>query len=198
VETRKRSSAVSKAWLALVALLIPYTACSSTSPTSLDPSQEILFHSSYVNYAWGFQSAGWYVDRDGFVWRMSPPLQWNAEVSRLLAGKQTGPLVYLATDLEAEYAQAQDSLLLALGQDELREMISLVGAAAAGEYSGPTSTGADQGGKVLGALHYDSRADTYRKILLSLRGDQTVVNRSAAAARLEIWLVEIEQRIAMR
>ncbi len=51
---------------------------------------------------------------------------------------------------------------------------------------------------LLGALLYDPDAGTYRRIGLSVAGDETVVNESESARRLVSWLVDVAGRIAAR
>jgi hypothetical protein len=178
-----------------LAALVVVGACASGSPTDLDPGQEILFHVSYENHAWGYQNSGWYVDRDGEVWSMAPAPMWPGEVSMLLEDEQPAG-TYSAAEIEAEYMGARDSLLLVLAPDEVQEMARLVGDAAAGGFSDVESTAADAGLFLNGALLYDPEGRTYRRIVLSIRGDWTVLNESSAAARLAEWLAGIAVRIA--
>lgn len=173
------------------------SACSSSTSMELDAGQEILFHVSYENNAGVYQNDGWFIDREGNVWGMSPALMWNAEVAQLLQGG-SAVLTYPAADLEAEYRAAQDSLLLRLAPDELEEMSRLVRATAAGTYSAPEATANDAGLLLSGALLYDPETDTYRRIVLSIVGDWTVVNESASARQLVSWLMNLNKRIAAR
>ena len=164
--------------VACLGLLLP--ACSSTTPTEstptgLDSSQEILFHASHENYAWGYQNGGWFVDREGNVWSMSPASMWGAEVGEALSGG-SAVFGYPKADLEDGYRSVRDSLLLHLEADELDEMSLLVRSAAAGPYSARRYSANDAGISLLGALLYDPDAGTYRRIVLSVAGDETVVN----------------------
>ena len=178
-----------------IAALLAVGACASNTPTDLDPAQEVLFHSSYQNYAWGTQNSGWYVDREGKVWSMVPAPMWPGEVSKLLEDERP-TATYSAAEVEAEYTSARDSLLLVLAPEEVLEMSRLVREAASGSFSDVESTAADAGLFLNGALLYDPDSRTYRRVVLSIRGDWTVLNESPAAARLADWLTEVTGRIA--
>ena len=183
-------------WLSLVLM-----GCSSEPPTDVEPvpldsAQAILFHSAYENYAWGYQNSGWYVDREGNVWSMSPARIWD-EVSTLMAG-EVPTETYARFDLEAGYLNVRDSLLLEIGQEELAEMALLIRGASAGTYSDPEMGGADIGLMLAGALLLDPATDEYRKIVLAVSGDWRIVNQSTAAGELYQWFVEVAQRVATR
>ena len=181
----------------LLAAVLVVGACASSSPTGLDPGQEILFHASYENHAWGYQNSGWYVDRDGNVWSMTPAPMWSGEVSTLLADERP-EATYPAAEIEAEYLGARDSLLLVLATEEVDKMARLVRDAASGAFSDVESRAADAGLFLDGALLYDPDTRTYRRVVLSIRGDWAVANESSAAARLSEWLGQVAERIADR
>ncbi|HSM05406.1 MAG TPA: hypothetical protein VK858_12375 [Longimicrobiales bacterium] len=178
-----------------LAAVLAVSACSSSSPTDLDPAQEVLFHASYENYAWGYQNSGWYVDREGRVWSMAPAPMWQPEVGKLLAGERPGD-TYPADELEAEYRAVRDSLLLQLPTEEVEGMSRLVREAAQGDFTPSQPTGNDAGIFLSGALLYEPADGTYRRVVLSIRGDWTVLNESSAAGRLADWLTDVASRIA--
>ena len=156
----------------------------STESLDLDMSQGVLFHVSYTNSAWGFVSGGFYIDNEGNVWRMSSALWWGPEVDRVFNG-EVDVSTYPAADLEESYASLRDSVVAVIDSAELVEKFVLVREAAQGAYSARLWTGADMGSLVTGVLLYDPATDTYRRVILSVTGDWTVINLSGAAKELD-------------
>jgi hypothetical protein len=159
-------------------------------------SQTVLFHISYENYAWGYQSEGWYIDDQGRVWRLSTALHWCPEVMNILQGSED-TLYYSAAELEQSYTDARDSLVAVVEADELREKYLLIGGAARGTYSPPVNAGADMGSLVIGCLAYDQEAERYRKVILSMTGDWEAINLASSATELDAWLRSVAQQFLL-
>jgi len=177
------------------AFLIACIGCpeGSTDPSLGEISQTVLFHISYENYAWGYQSEGWYIDSEGRVWQLATALHWWPELMNILQGSDD-TLYYAAAELEQSYADARDSLVAAIDDEELREKYLLIAGAAAGTYSTPVNTAADAGSFVIGCLAYDQEAERYRKVILSVSGDWSVTNLASSATELDAWLRNLVQQ----
>lgn len=176
------------------ALCVGFVLLGCESPTELAPDQEILFQVGYENYAWGYQRSGWYVDREGDVWTLDPAPMWRDEVDALRQGRVPAAS-YPAAEMEDGYGAARDSLVFSLPAVEVMEMSRLIRGAARGTYSQPEGTASDAGLHLVGALLYSSSDDSYRRIVVSIRGDWTVLNRSREARQLEEWIRQVSLRV---
>jgi hypothetical protein len=179
--------------LILIVIAISLLACSRppwVETYTRAPSQLVLFQQAFINYAWGYQNRGWFVDRDGYVkaYRVSG----NADSWNL--AEKTGPdSGYIAqAALEENYALA-DRIIYQVPSKELAEKYSLIAQAAEGPYSPRTQTAFDAGAVYFIAYMPDQDRSMYRQVLLSLSGDFSRFNENPAAQELEKWLVGINQ-----
>jgi hypothetical protein len=152
--------------------------------------QLVLFQQSYINYAWGYQNRGWFIDNDGYLkaYQISGngEIRHNAEES----GPDSGYIAQAA--LEENYARA-DKVIYQIPKGELVEKFALIARAAEGPYSPRTRTAYDAGAVYFYAYLLDRGRGMYRQALISLSGDFSQFNENPAAQALEEWLVGLNQ-----
>jgi hypothetical protein len=142
--------------------------------------QKFLCERSYINFAWGYQHSGTYVDSDGGVYRFKAERQVNP--------KQKGAVT--EAELEAKYTQGR-TLLRTVPTDDIARMRGLIADASKGSYSEKVQRAADAGATVISCYLYDENARTYKAIELDVRGDWSYRNVSPAAGQLTEWLTTI-------
>jgi hypothetical protein len=139
-------------------------------------TQKFLCEQTYMNFAWGFQSSGLYIDADGGVYAFTPQ-----------RGKGNEPETLSEEELTARYATGR-RLLRTLPAAQVAEMAALIPQTAKGPYSPRKQEGADMGGKVTSCYVFEATSQRYRPIMLTTTGDWSNRNLSPAAARLANWV----------
>jgi hypothetical protein len=154
-------------------------ACTESLVISDPPAEDSpLFEVEYQNYAWGPQWNGFYVDRQGRVYRYDLGLSRNPAYADSVMTPQ---------QLAAKYDHLR-MLVKTLPDGEATAKYELVAQAAAGSYTDEQGVCADAGGLRYSAWIYDAGDGKYHRLLLHLRGDIAQANRSAAATALFHWL----------
>jgi hypothetical protein len=146
-----------------------------------DSGQRILFEMEYVNFAWGHQHRGFYVDSDGGVWTYD------------VSGTPWEPArhdAYTLEELEAKYGSRREPLTTVPAR-KIEEMRRLIESASRGGLTEPVGNCADFGSITYRAFEYDADGSLYRPVLLYQAGDVALKNTSLSAARITGWLMEI-------
>lgn len=156
-----------------------------------DSTNHYLFSVGYINFAWGYNNQGIYVDEDGAVWSYD----WNPDFALPPTAAWDGfddPSAIRPDELEELFAPSR-KLLRHVDKNELAEMELMIAEAAKGTISQPVSIGADAGSHTHVAYLYNSTTGTYREVLLQQRGDFRQDNDSQAAEMLVTWLDSIRK-----
>lgn len=151
------------------------------SPDVKKINQRIIFQYDYINFAWGYQHNGWFIDSSGNVSCYNLPDNWHFPYS----------LGYISAAAMDSNLMETDSICYVLDKKELAEKVGLIEEAAKGELSEPMHTGCDMGGRSYTGFIYNSENKTYKEILLKQTGDWSIDNYSQAAVDLSKWLESI-------
>lgn len=156
---------------------------SSIDKTSI-LSQKLFFQYEYINYAWGFQHQGWFIDSTGKVYSYNLPESdtWNS-------GDENG--VISASDLNENLSKAH-STGYTINTRELASKIDLINKAKLGEISEPVQVGADAGAMIYSCYTYDSSTKSYKRVILKKLGDYRVDNNSKSAYYLYKWMESVK------
>jgi len=150
--------------------------------------QQVLFHFSHLNDAWGYQNHGWFIGKDGSakVYYIQSPENWNLASTN---GPDSG---YISREaLLANYSQA-DRQILEISDSELLEKYWLINPAAYGAYSELRSRGADIGAIQYFCYYWDYQRGKFKQVLLSLSGDFSRENLAPEAGVLDRWMKELD------
>lgn len=148
--------------------------------------QRFLCERSYINFAWGFQLRGIFVDRDGRVYRFD-----NSGTRPSLA---SGP-EFSEAELAAKYGE-RTTLVRTVPREQLDEMTRLIPAAAKGRLSDRTSPARDSGSLASLCYVFDATRGSYRKVELDVKGDWEYHNLAPEARRLAAWLESLDAAAA--
>lgn len=157
-------------------------------------NQEILFHYSYENYAWGHQYSGWYIDSDANVWNFKEVLHWSSEEITIIT-KENKIFWYDSDSLNQSYHESRDTIITKINSDSLNHYYQFINKASTSEYSKPENIGNDMDSFIFGCLYYDDQAKKYRKVILSLLGDWMFKNLDSSAIKIDDWLKRIHQTV---
>lgn len=161
---------------------------------SCEPSQEeapiddpelptelaVLFQYEYINWAWGYQHRGWFIDNHGN--------RRKFDISESGNWKNTDNDGYISKeDLAFNFAKAteiaQQIPLLAVVQNE-----QLIPGTVNGDLSEPESGGADMGAFAYFCYAWNEELQMYKKQLLTVEGDWRQHNTNTDAIALTKWL----------
>jgi len=141
----------------------------------------ILFQYDYVNWAWGYQHAGWFIDSSGNVKGYNLPHNW----------KYADSLGYILKDsLELNYNNT-DTLLFQVEKQELLEKAKMIEKTINGKLSAKTHTAFDAGSAVLYCYYWDRKKGAYKIIFLAESGDFEQHNLDTSGIALSNWLISI-------
>jgi hypothetical protein len=171
---------ITKTFIAIALLFsIPAMSFAMSSRPSIE--QEYLFEFSHVNFAWGFQMSGMYVDKQGSVYTYNHSHSpWKPLSERSLTGE----------DLKEKYAHKKE-LVSNIEKAVLNKMHKLISPADAGEIVKSQQKCFDSGSGMYTAYLFDSKTEQYKPVLLYQFGDRPQKNMSAEAKLLYEWLFEV-------
>ena len=156
------------------------------SDLQIKPNQVAYFEYEYINYAWGYQHAGWIIDNSGKVLGYNLPDAWTFPDSAGFISE---------TDLEMNLSQTDTVYNHQISTLELDQQINLIPGAAKGKLSEKKSIMADAGGWGYWCYIWDNERDKYKKVLLDQKGDLEQTNLSAEAHILVSWLKQVSEKL---
>lgn len=148
-------------------------------------NQRVFFEVHYINGAWGYVNHGVLIDSLGNVssFNLAAKSAWNYPDS---LGKIS------RADMNENFALC-DSVVHNVGSDSLQHYVNMIDNAARGKVSDPAYVMADAGIRQYFAYVYDSKSDSYTRIVLYQWGDVMLENDAPAAAVLTEWLARMFQ-----
>ena len=135
----------------------------------------ILFSKIYVNYAWGYQYSGWYIDLEGQIYEFNENLEPKLDIAHNSS---------ISKEILSESLQSATKTDKYLDQPILTEMIKLIKKVYKGSVSDPENVCADFGSLSYFTFIRDQEGDTCRSILLYQVGDWAQKNLESEATEL--------------
>ena len=151
----------------------------------LKRNQKIIFQYEYINYAWEYQHAGWFIDSSGNIYCYNLPDNWN----------HYNKSEYFSYANMNSNILKTDSVCFNLDKNELADKIELIKEAANGEISEPVQEMWDAGIYTFVGFIYYPKNNIYKKIILKQLGDIKIENKSQAAIELYNWLDSINNKV---
>lgn len=146
-------------------------------------TQKILFEVSYVNFAWGHQDHGIYIDRSGNVYSF----EYGPKDSYWRPKGSPNPT---EADFMERYSHNR-KFLKKIPSDVLLEKYRLIQTASSGELTERRHTAYDAGAKIYQCFLYDDKSQGLRPVLLKLEGNESQENLSPSAISLVSWLNQL-------
>ena len=152
---------------------------SSSLTQDIPIDSPILFSKIYVNYAWGYQYSGWYVDLEGRIFEFDEDIEPKLDITHNATISKEGLL---------ESLQSASKTDIHLDRQVLSEMIKLINPACKGELTDPQNVCMDFGTISYFTFIRDQKGDTYRSILVYQAGDWARKNIQSEALELFVLL----------
>ena len=163
----------------ILVLIIP----ALTSAMSSNPSmgQKYLFEFSQINFAWGFQMSGIYIDKDGNVYKYNHShAPW----------KPANDTSLTESDLQEKYAH-KNEFVTTVTKSRINKMHNLIAPASKGKLSQPEKGCVDMGSGIYTAYLFDAQTEKYKPVTLYQVGDMPKKNISDEARILYEWLFDV-------
>lgn len=146
--------------------------------------QKVFFEVSYLNYAWGYQLRGFYIDYQGNVYKYNhSDERWETARSDTIT----------EAELLEKYSHEKE-LIAKIPCDTLLQKCNMIQAASEGELSEKIHRCYDAGALSYLAYTYHAKNKEYTPVLLYLAGDVAQKNLSEAAQLLFDWLKAVDPR----
>lgn len=166
-----------RSFVCLLVLLV-HSCNDRTAPPQAQ--QQILYEVESVNFAYGYQHRGYYIDLRGAV--HSYNFKGTGEVWRDSAGG-----TFSEQTLMKKFSH-HDSLLVMADRDSLLWSYGLVKEALNGTTTDTIKAGADRGSVFYNVYVYDPGVGMYQRVTLREEGDWSFHNQSPGAMQLVDWL----------
>jgi hypothetical protein len=145
----------------------------------------ILFQYEYINYAWGYQHSGFYIDSYGNVLTFEKPDEWNfGDSDNVLSS------VNLFENLNKCSVSQK-----VIPSPELSKYARHIENIASSKLSAPRNAGADMGSVRYVCYKYNEETDSYRGYLIKMEGDYTCENLNYYSKKVASWLEEISKEV---
>jgi len=150
-----------------------------------EPTAFVYYQYEYINYAWGYQHNGWFIDTSGYVLCYNNPDPWYfPDSSRKI------PEYKLLSNMNSI-----DVVCSQVDKSDVAQKSLLITKASQGELSEPFMEMADAGSMIYRAYLYDETKKEFQSVLLKQLGDYRIENYSEAAEELFLWMDSLNDKI---
>ncbi|NOX87789.1 MAG: hypothetical protein GXO77_02105 [Calditrichaeota bacterium] len=143
-------------------------------------NRKYYFEIEYVNYAWGYQQRGIYIDDSGNVYSYKFDSGDKPQTPK-------SPPYYSGEELSEKY-EHNKTFCRQLSKKLFEEKTKLIPLTMKAAYSDTTFPMADAGILAYKCYYFDKSNDRYLEIILKVKGDMSYKNLSPEAELLVEWL----------
>lgn len=170
---------------AFLAVILLAFGCIKDSEEVINTDQEVFFQVTYINYAFGKQASGFFIDKTGAVKTYQGEAKWDSEALKgQLSDLQMKENLALATITKKQ-------LML----DELKKYTQTISNISTDKFSKRISGGADRGSFMYYAYTFNSAENIYKAVKLAEDGDWVSNNEDANAQIIVDWLKDIQENV---
>jgi hypothetical protein len=155
-------------------------------------AQKVVFLHSFVNYAWGYQNRGFFIDSEGYMkaYRVKSAADWKQPES---TGPDSG---YISTeDLLSNYGLA-DKVIYKVPPVELSNNFDLIKVASEEEITERVRGAYDAGLVQNTAYFWNPDKRKFKVMLLRVSGDFEQKNHNPAAEQIDVWIDNLNKYYA--
>lgn len=175
-----------KKFLCMICFLISITSCNIIDNDSVENNQNILFEVQYINFAWGYQHSGFYINKKGEVFNYKYD-------NNFVVWKPNKDNYYTEEELLNKY-KPNNTLVGTIDKYTVSNKNKLIIQAMQSNYSDTTQIGADQGTTSYICYFYNSIKNKYLEIVLEQDGDWNYKKESLESDSLVKWLKDISKK----
>lgn len=152
----------------------------------INDKQAILFQYEYVNYAWGYQHNGFFIDSEGNILKYNNPESWNFPDNDLTLSE-----IQVAENISRCTPTGKK-----IPKDELQKYSNYIRNIASSKVTALKNVAADAGSLEFLCYRYSESSGTYKGYLIKREGDFTCENLNFFSKKVTTWMREIKDGIA--
>jgi len=168
----------------IILIILSVTGCKKEFIIS--DKQAVLFQFEYVNYAWGYQHNGFFIDNDGNVLTYTNPEEWNFPENDLTISE------YEITENISKCL----NINVSVPQAELHKYSNYIKNIASSKVTAPKNVAADAGSSEFICYQFSENTRTYKGYLIKMEGDFTCENLNFYSKKVVSWMKDIGNTIA--
>ncbi len=151
----------------------------------INDNQEILFQYNYINYAWGYQHNGYFIDNEGNILAYNNPEEWNFPDNNYnLSKEQFIENVHHChkTGEKIEY-------------NELIKYTGYIKNIASCKVTARKNIAVDAGSSEYICYQLSGNNELYKGYIIKIEGNSTCENLNFYSKKLASWMKDINNRI---
>ena len=154
----------------------------------ISEKQSILYQVDYVNYAWGYQHSGFYIDNGGNVLTYKNPQDWN----------------FLDINFSLSESLVQENMkhCIVSGKkiptEELNKYANYIKNISSSKITALKNVAADAGSLEYICYLYSEKNGTYKGYIIKREGDFTCENLNFFSKKVTLWLKNINDTIGVK
>ena len=166
-----------------ILLLVLVAACKKNNLIS--DKQTVLFQFDYINYAWGYQHTGFYIDREGNVLTYNNPREWNFT---------DNDLVISDMQIAENIARCTPSLVK-ISKEELQKYSNYIKNIGSSKVTALKNVAADAGSTNFICFQFSEKTGIYKGCLIKMEGNFTCENLNFYSKKVVSWMKGISGSI---
>ena len=153
---------------------------------AVNEKQHILFQYEYVNYAWGYNHEGFFIDDEGNIMTYKNPEGWIFHDQNYnLTENQLDENISKCTKSE-----------ITISKEELVRLSSHIRNIASSKVTAIKSAGADAGTSVFICYEFNEESSLYKGFLIKMEGDFSCENLNFYSKKVSLWLKDIKNTLS--
>ena len=150
--------------------------------------QHILFQYQYINYAWGYNHEGFFIDDKGNIMTYKNPEGWNFHDQNYnLTENQLNENISKCVNSDIK-----------ISREELARFSSYIDNIASSKITAMKNVAADAGTSVFICYNFVEESSIYNGFLIKMEGDFTCENLNFYSKKVSLWLKDIRNTLAKK
>jgi hypothetical protein len=155
---------------------------------TISEKKVVLFQYDYINYAWGYQHKGFFIDNKGNVLVYNNPEEWNFPEDDLMQSE---------SQIAENIANCMKSEIK-ISEEELQKYISYIKNISSSKVTAIKNVAADAGASKFICYQYSEDTEYYKGSLIKMEGDFTCENLNFFSKKVVLWMKDINNNLTVK
>jgi hypothetical protein len=152
----------------------------------VNEKQLILFQYEYINYAWGYDHEGFYIDDKGNIMTYKNPEGWNFHDQNYnLTENQISENISKCIKSDVK-----------VSKEDLARFSSYIDNISSSKVTAMKNVAADAGTSVFICYEFTEETGKYKGFLIKMEGDVTCENLNFYSKKVSLWLKDLNKTIS--
>ncbi len=174
-----------KFFLTFLTILL-LTGCKKSFTVSEDTV--VLFQYDYINYAWGYQHKGFFIDNKGNVLLYNNPEEWNFADDDLTQSEKQ------ITENLSSCVQSE----IKISEEELQRYTNYIKNISSSKITAIKNVAADAGISKYICYQYSDDTEYYKGSLIKMEGNFTCENLNFFSKKVALWIKDINNNLTVK